>query len=46
MFIILYVTIKKIDDYGNINSVNPLYLIVNKASWHIEEKSWKQVLNF
>ena len=25
-----YVTIKKIADYSNINSVNPLYLIINE----------------
>ena len=33
-----YITIKKIDDYGNIYSVNPLYLIVDHASGYIEEK--------
>ena len=27
-----YITIKKIDDYENIYSVNPLYLIVDHAS--------------
>ena len=27
-----YITIKKIDDYKNIYSVNPLYLLVNHAS--------------
>ena len=27
-----YITIKKIDDYENIFSVNPLYLIVDHAS--------------
>ena len=27
-----YITIKKIDDYENIYSVNPLYLIVNHAN--------------
>ena len=26
-----YITIQKIDDYENINSVNPLYLIINTA---------------
>ena len=33
-----YITIKKIDDYENIYSVNPLYLIVDHASGYIEEK--------
>ena len=27
-----YITIKKIDDYENIYSVNPLYLLVNHGS--------------
>ena len=31
-------TKKKIDDYQNIYSVNPLYLIVTNASAYIEEK--------
>ena len=32
-----YITIKKIGDCKNINSVNPLYLRINHASGHIEE---------
>ena len=36
-----YKTIEKIDDYENIYSVNPLYLIVNTANGHIEEEKWK-----
>ena len=31
-----YITIKKIDDYENIYSVNPLYLIIGHASGYIE----------
>ena len=31
-----YVTIKKIGDYNNINSVNPLYLIINEMIGHFE----------
>ena len=31
-----YVTIKKISGYNNINSVNPLYLMINKMIGHIE----------
>ena len=33
-----YITIRKIDDCENINSVNPLYLLVNHAGGYIEEK--------
>ena len=33
-----YITIKKIGDCENTDSVNPLYLIVNHASGYIEEK--------
>ena len=33
-----YITVKKTDDYENIYSVNPLYLIVDHASGYIEEK--------
>ena len=35
-----YITIKKIDDYENIYSVNP------HVSWYIEEKSVKKYLVF
>ena len=40
------ITIKKINDYENINSVNPLYLIIGKADGYIEEKKWKKVFSF
>ena len=33
-----YITIKKINDYENIYSVNPLYLNVNHANGYIKEK--------
>ena len=36
-----YVTIKKIADYNNINSVNPLYLMINEMIGLFEEKKWK-----
>ena len=39
-------TIKKIDDYENIYSVNPLYLLVNHASRYIEEKNGNKHLIF
>ena len=32
-----YITIRKIGDYENINSVNPLYLCITHASGYIEE---------
>ena len=32
-----YITIKKIDDYENIYSVNPLHLIIVHANGYIEE---------
>ena len=38
-----YVTIKKIGDYNNINSVNPLYLMIDEMIGHIEEKYEKSI---
>ena len=34
-----YITIKKIDDYENIHSVNPLYLMIGKVIGQIERSS-------
>ena len=39
IYYIGYITIKKIDDYESIYSVNPLYLQVNYANGYIEEKN-------
>ena len=39
-----YITIKKIDDYENIYSVNPLYLTITHASGYIEEKGINKYL--
>ena len=39
------ITIRKIDDCENIWSINPLYLLVNHASWYIEKKR-KLILDF
>ena len=36
---IRYITIKKIDDYENIYSADPLYFQVNQANEYIEEKN-------
>ena len=44
IYYIEYITIKKIDDYESIYSVNPLYLRINHASGYIEEKM--EILNF
>ena len=41
-----YITIKKIDDYENIYSVNPLYLTINHASRYIKEKGVNKYLVF
>ena len=36
IYYIGYVAIKKIGDYNNINSVNPLYLMINQMIGHFE----------
>ena len=41
-----YITIKKIDDYENIGSVNPLYLRITHASGYIEEINGNKYLIF
>ena len=41
IYYIGYITIKKVDDYENTHSVNPLYLLVNHASGYIEEQKRK-----
>ena len=41
-----YITKKKIDDYENIYSVNPLSLIIANASGYIEEKGVNKYLFF
>ena len=34
-----YVTVEKVGDYNNINSVNPLYLIINEKIGHFEKNN-------
>ena len=46
IYYIGYITIKKIDDCENIQSLSPLYLQVNRASGYIEEKNGNKYLNF
>ena len=41
-----YITIKKIDDCKNINSVNPLHLNITHANRYIEEKGVNKYLVF
>ena len=38
IYYIGYVTVKKIANCNNINSVNPLYLMIDKMIGHFEEK--------
>ena len=46
IYCIGYITIKKIVDYENICSVNPLYLIIGDVDGHIEEKNGSKYLVF
>ena len=46
IYYIRYITIKKIDDYENIYSVNPLYFTVNHASGYVKEKNGNKYLIF
>ena len=41
-----YITIKKIDDYQNIYSVNPMYLLVNHTNGFIEQENRNKYLIF
>ena len=38
IYYIGYITIKKIDDYENIHSINLLYLIIHYATGYFKEK--------
>ena len=44
IYYIGYITIKSISDYENINSVNPLYLIIGELDRYIEENSGNLLL--
>ena len=39
IYYIGYVTLKKIANSNSINSVNPLYLMINEMTSHFEEKN-------
>ena len=40
----MWQVLKKINDFNNINSVNPLYLIIDKMIGHFEEKNGSKYL--
>ena len=44
IYYIGYITVKKIGDYENINSVNPLYLMIHSATGHFKEKYGEKYL--
>ena len=44
IYYIGYVTVKIIENSNNINSVNPLYLTIDKSNWHFEEKNGNKYL--
>ena len=44
IYYIGYVTVKKIDNCKNINSVNPLYLMIDKMIGHFEKKNENKYL--
>ena len=46
IYTIGYITIKKIDDYESIYSVNPLYLLIGYASGYLDEKNGNKYLIF
>ena len=41
-----YITIKMIDDYENIHSLKPVYLMIDEIDWHIEGKNERKNLVF
>ena len=44
IYYIGYVTVKKMGNCNNINSVNPLYLMINEMIGHFEEKNENKYL--
>ena len=44
IYYIGYITVKKIGDYENINSVNPLYLMIHSATGYSKEKYGEKYL--
>ena len=46
IYYIRYVIIKSIGDYENIDSVNPLYLVIGKVDGYIEKNNGNKFLTF
>ena len=46
IYYIEYITTKSVNDYENITSVNPLYLIINNIYGYIEERNGNKNLSF
>ena len=44
IYYIGYITIKKIDDYENIHSIDPWYLIIHSATWYFTEENDNEYL--
>ena len=44
IYYIGYITIKNIDDYENIHSVNPLHLVIHSAIGYFKEKNGEKYL--
>ena len=44
IYYIGYVTVRKVANCNNINSVNPLYLMINEMTDHFEEKNGNKYL--
>ena len=44
IYYIAYVTVKKIDNCKNINSINPLHLMIDEMIGHFEEKNESKYL--
>ena len=44
IYYIGYTTIKKLSDFRNIHSENPLYLIIHSATGHLKEKYGEKYL--
>ena len=45
-YYIRYITIKNISDYENVNSVNPLFIIIGEVDGYIEENNENKYLTF
>ena len=46
IYYIGYITFKEMANCNNINSVTPLYLMINEMHGHFEEKNFKKIFIF